>query len=430
MPPAVGDVIQRHLALCRSIGRALVERHLDYNHLAFNYAALAFADMALNAGRQQVALGKAFLQTLRHQVCADGGHAERSGTYHIHVLRLASAMEAMRAGGPDVSREIAGLAEAMRCALPVLMHPDGDIAVFNDAVLGDAGRADWFVSGSTPAAPEKRELPDTGFIRLGQRDTAVIFDVGPGGAEDNPGHAHADFLSIEVSVHGRRLFCDPGVASYAPGPMRDMTRSATWHNGPQVEGFEPMEFWSAFRVARWCRASSIRSDYLPNVCKLEAAGVMPLRPLRKGACARYVGLVPGRSIVIADSWAAQDQDEPMTRFVVGEGWRIHKDGTKLKCTAVDDKSVWTRISIAQGRFTLPRPQSYYPRGPFDVAQGWAFDVRPPISGKSAKRAICVVIELSDDFCMSELDLPNILGPVNRLSMTAATDICRFLQTSN
>ncbi|MBX3298137.1 MAG: alginate lyase family protein [Acidobacteria bacterium] len=61
-------------------------------------------------------------------------------------------------------------------------------------------------------------------------DDQIIVDAGPHGALGGA-HAHADTLSIDMSIGGRRLFVDPGTYGYHESKeWRDLFRSTSGHN--------------------------------------------------------------------------------------------------------------------------------------------------------------------------------------------------------
>ena len=94
-------------------------------------------------------------------------------------------------------------------------------------------------------------LPATGYYGWrGDDQTYLAVDAGPVGPDGNPGHAHGDIFSFEMSLRGRRVIVDSGVHDYEPGEMRRYCRSTRAHNTVEVGGQDQCEFWDVFRVAR------------------------------------------------------------------------------------------------------------------------------------------------------------------------------------
>jgi len=76
-----------------------------------------------------------------------------------------------------------------------------------------------------------RLFPETGYaVFRDQHGSHAVFDVGTHGYM-NAGHAHADALSMTLSLAGRPLLVDPGTAVYTVDPqLRDRFRSSASHN--------------------------------------------------------------------------------------------------------------------------------------------------------------------------------------------------------
>ena len=142
------------------------------------------------------------------------------------------------------------------------MHPDGEISFFNDASFGIA--PSWKdltrYAASVGVYVDKSAFeggvtlnmnPMSGLhsFQWGSESKAII-DTGNVGPNYQPGHAHADSLSFELSVHGQRLFVNSGTSQYGEGPERARQRGTAAHNTIQIEGENSSEVWSGFRVAR------------------------------------------------------------------------------------------------------------------------------------------------------------------------------------
>ncbi|MDH7637272.1 heparinase II/III family protein [Sphingomonas oryzagri] len=338
--PALADspalrTIVGHVLACEQVVDRLREDDLGFNHLATDIFGQCLAAAARDDAPLLARRAREFVAAMDAQVGADGFQLERSATYQAHLL---GHFDVLLAGGlltGGAAGQGAALAEHMRGALAVLTHPDGGFAVFNDCADGDGPSPASL--GVDPRPPEQgiRMLAEAGFARLDAGGSAVLFDVGKGGPDEAPGHAHADFLSIELSVDGHRFIVDPGVASYKPGPERDWTRSAHSHNGPAFDGLEPMEMFGAWRVGRRGRAFTIAS---PFDGALTAAATQTGYDRAGARSGRTVALSPDGALAIVDAWAGRGGGG--SRFLIDGDWAIaaeagnsltfrHGDGAEL-----------------------------------------------------------------------------------------------------
>ena len=246
--------------------RRRLEFHLLGNHLWANAKALVFAG-AFFAGAEADRWRNRGLVLLRRelgeQILPDGGHFERSPMYHAIVLEdlLDLVQLATMHPGLFVEADIARWkTTAMRMLrwLRVMTHPDGEIALFNDAALGIApnlAALDAYATklgllpDPTPLASIEA-LPDSGYVRMQSGSAVLIADVGAIGPDYLLGHAHADTLSFELSLRGQRVLVNGGISTYEPGPERLRQRGTAAHNTVMVDGQDSSEVWSSFRVAR------------------------------------------------------------------------------------------------------------------------------------------------------------------------------------
>lgn len=243
-----------------AVQTAYLRRTLEYdvlaNHLLVEACALV-AGGALTESPAE-AEGLALLEReLREQVLADGGHYERSAMYQAQVLEACLVAVAVLKESP------AWLSEAvvrMADSLEGILHPDGGIPLFGDAVLhaitppralaalarGGNGQR------SSHEAPGLRAWSATGLCRFESEDRRLfaIFKAGAPGPDYQLGHAHCDALSFELSVDGQRVVVDSGTHGYAGSAWRAFCRSTAAHNTVSIAGRDPMECWDVFRVGR------------------------------------------------------------------------------------------------------------------------------------------------------------------------------------
>jgi len=232
-----------------------LQRHLEWdvrgNHLLENLRAMVLIAGFLAGPEADRWLSKASTlleRELAEQILPHGEHFERSPMYHAQMVEAVL----------DVRDAVAGLdgALANRCHqtaakmahfLHTILHPDGHIPLLGDSCLDQ--RIPSELNRSTPAltpTSTARQLGDYWVYR--HRDDFLLFDAGPVGPAHLPAHAHADLLSLEASIHGRRLFVDSGVYNYADDPMRRYCRPSAAHNVLQIDGHAQCDLWSRFRM--------------------------------------------------------------------------------------------------------------------------------------------------------------------------------------
>ena len=121
-----------------------LEKDLLGNHLLKNIKALLFAGALLETPRSARwwAKGEELLeQELNEQILPDGGHFERSPMYHAQILEdLAELRLLCAATGKNLSCSplLAEKIRSMARFMKGILHPDGEIPLFNDSVLGGA----------------------------------------------------------------------------------------------------------------------------------------------------------------------------------------------------------------------------------------------------------------------------------------------------
>lgn len=271
--PRLLDAALHSLAVQARWLRARLEIHLLGNHLWANAKALIFAGAFFDGAEARNWLDKGLAlmrRELREQILPDGGHFERSPMYHATLLE--DLLDLVQLGdrypgviAPDALAAWRETAVRMLRWLRVMTHPDGEIAFFNDAAFGIAASLAALEDYARrvlalPLARDERDdepridvLPDSGYVRLHSGTAVLIADVAPIGPDYLPGHAHADTLSFELSLHGRRVLVNSGTSTYVADAERLRQRGTAAHNTVVVDGADSSEVWSSFRVARRAR---------------------------------------------------------------------------------------------------------------------------------------------------------------------------------
>ncbi len=266
------DGMIHSLAVQTRILRGRLEYHLLGNHLFANAKALCFSGLFFKGADADGWLEKGWTMVereLAEQILPDGGHFERSPMYHaiiledlLDLINMAEAFRPEMAHGRRAAvaewREKAG---AMARWLGAMRHPDGEIVLFNDAAFRIAPaperinaygrRLSAAVVGNSDDAVT--HFTDSGYVRIQKGPAVAFLDVAPVGPDYLPGHAHADTLTFELSLFGRRVIVDTGTSVYGDGPERLRQRSTAAHNTVVIDGENSSEVWGGFRVARRAR---------------------------------------------------------------------------------------------------------------------------------------------------------------------------------
>ncbi len=234
-----------------------LERRLEYdlcaNHLLKEVMALALVAEATGNVPLRQRAWELVEEQIVEQILPDGGHYERSPMYHAQALFDGLVLRAAAAGPPAF---FDNALRRMTHFLEDILHPDGEIPLFSDAVFGETMPGGALVRLSRevlrmePSLEERPALQDSGFYVLGGAANRMILKAAAPSPPYQPGHAHADPFSFELSMAGQRLIVDGGCHGYADSPLRQYCRSAGAHNTVRINGQEPMEAWGVFRVAR------------------------------------------------------------------------------------------------------------------------------------------------------------------------------------
>jgi len=296
LPP---EVLQSLAVQGRWLRRRL-EHHLLANHLLANAKALVFYGCVFD-GREASAIrrhGERLLfQELPEQILPDGGHHERSGVYHR--LTYEDLLDLLVLDRCHPGHIAPALIHAVRARLPgmlewaiVMSHPDDDVSHFNDAAAGMAAPLAWLTESArhvgltpparpqapAPGAVRVRHLADSGYVRAETATAVLLADLAPVGPDYQPGHAHADTLSFELSLFGERCIVNSGIDRYGTDAERARQRGTAAHSTVVVAGQDSSEVWGGFRVARRARPRDVWVDAAAGRFGACHDGYLRLRP--------------------------------------------------------------------------------------------------------------------------------------------------------
>jgi uncharacterized heparinase superfamily protein len=313
-----------------------LETHIQANHLLENLVALACVASVFDGPGRVRLEGRIFpllKREVHEQILPDGMHYERSPMYHLRILWLMEMLGEV--GSPPIRELVQEPLERMRAAHQCLLHPDGDIAQFNDAAIGiyhDAWPRDFQFG---PWA-----LPDAGYYGYRRENgDYLIVDAGAIGPDYQPGHAHADLLSLELSIGGRRFITDTGIGTYDTGAVRSFDRSTAAHNTVEIDGESSVEVWGGFRVGRRATPEVITWDAANEGSFLDAkhAGYhhLPCRAIHR----RSFGWEGENRLTITDTITVRDQAEWTNRFHLAPGVSAGITDRKVVCRHGDSSVI-------------------------------------------------------------------------------------------
>lgn len=263
-----------------------LEHHIQANHLFANAKALLFG-AAFFEGKEPERWRKRglrlALREIQEQWLEDGAHFELSPMYAALLAEdLADLYNLSKEApwGGELKAAIAERWSAVMGWVKMMTHPDGHPAFFNDSAFAIAPSAQ-----ALEAYAERLGLPaplsiggfsaPSGYARLQKGDALLIADMAQVGPAHQPGHAHADTLSFELSLGCQRVIVNGGTSVYGEGPERAAERSTTAHATLELDDKNSSEVWAGFRVGRRARPRE-------RQCRVEDDGSFTLRGSHDG----------------------------------------------------------------------------------------------------------------------------------------------------
>ena len=280
-----------------------LQAHPEYchggNHWLENLTALALGGLQF-AGPDAQAMHSRAMRLLQKelscQVLADGGHEERSVSYHLLMLDrlvelacslaviqgerplwLVSAIEAMASWAKAVRLQ-GGVAPRFNDSAEDASPPLDQVTAYADGYLQQRVASSGLrcrlleeaAKKPSPSAPALNatllcpevvtDLPTTGWTLLRPgHGWELVFKCGVPCPPHLPPHVHSDQLSVDLSYQGQWLLSEAGTSIYGDGPERSFERSGAAHNvlqlglslpSGEIEWIEPVEVWGGFRAAR------------------------------------------------------------------------------------------------------------------------------------------------------------------------------------
>lgn len=230
------------------------EKHLLANHYFEDLKALIIASYLFKDDKKLKGYLESFKKQCDEQILVDGVHYELSLMYHKLILEdmMRIGMLAKQPDFPEC-KWITPLIQKMTDACYSLEKGIGRTPLFNDAGDNVAKTSEQLCLAAEKQFSIKPAQQDafeaSGYYKLYDGNSVLIFDAGRIGVDYQPAHGHCDCLSFELSVDGKPLFVNSGTYEYQ-GDLRQYFRKTCAHNTLEINGHEQSQCWGGFRVGK------------------------------------------------------------------------------------------------------------------------------------------------------------------------------------
>ena len=283
------------------------------NHYLENLCALIIVSLQFESKKSQDIYSFAMnnlKKELKLQILSDGGHQERTASYHILILdrlvEVGFVLESSKNKVPDwLLRSITlmlnwlNLIKLKRNKTPRFNDSPEDgcpkiskVIAFANCFIYKENPDSYKLGGIRKKLIEERginkisikkinnnnnsqnnsiiNLQETGWIFIKpDKNWEIIFKSGKSCPNHLPGHAHSDLFSFDIYKNGIPIISEAGTSTYEMNVIRSYERSGQAHNTFEIiqqksqnkrnniQVIEPVDIWSSFRAGRKAKTFGI-----------------------------------------------------------------------------------------------------------------------------------------------------------------------------
>ena len=261
MPEDSWSIIQQSMYLQHRFNLSNIEHHIPGNHVLFQYYSAWLLTEIFSDWKTKID-SKRSLQKLLSEIDFEfldsGLHFELSTHYHLQIslvgLYLIGHLQ-------NLNREVPGrLISTMNKAAAVIenflignYYPligDGCYNFLHEKCAEDLQNF-YYLRDKYLSAENRDKITnyDDQYILMKEKNFHIIFDVGEIGLKQNPGHGHADLLSIVLGYNKIPIFIDPGTFQYNFKEESLNLKRTSYHNTVTINGKDQAKLWGFFRWA-------------------------------------------------------------------------------------------------------------------------------------------------------------------------------------
>ena len=283
------------------------EYHLGGNHLLENLITLIFGSLQFKGQKAELIFSECLdelADQLNKQILDDGGHEERSCSYHLMILQslseLGLVLQSLKKIRPIwLVKTIKIMTEwSCKVKLNANNYPRINDSTYSEEInikriidlsfsyleqIIYVKKSDYFhfrlcefvlknknlklesfsEYKSNYQNPRILDLHDTGWSILRPNNSwEIIFKSGKSGPDHLLGHSHSDLHTFDIFYNGKLLIGETGTSQYELSNIRNYERSGISHNIIQFakkkeinlekiqDWHQSLEVWDSFRVAR------------------------------------------------------------------------------------------------------------------------------------------------------------------------------------
>ena len=242
-----------------------IEYHILANHILENCFALYFASKYFDSPQLKKKSWEMLKLQLLEQTTNEGAHYEYSPMYHNLLLyRLLDCLQlALLTNSDSEVNFLSKIASKMFLWSKKIVWKNSNFPQINDSLNFFTIRNDFlhrYLNFLNVTEIDENDLLNSNYLKFfSNNNYEIIFKIHSFSPYYQPGHSHADNLSILMCVKNYEILVDPGYSTYLNNKKRMLQRSTRYHNTVSIDNINSSNIWSSFRVGK--RYKLVESNY-------------------------------------------------------------------------------------------------------------------------------------------------------------------------